>query len=462
MKMQNKTVLDDDRIGLLLFKLSVPAFFGIFVITLYNIIDTVFIGRYVGSLGIAGLSIVFPLQMLSLGIGQLTGMGGASLMSRLIGEGNITRSQRALGNALISAIVLSIIMAIVGYINPDFWLRLMGASENVLPYARDYMQIILVGLIFQTVAMAMSFFIRAEGNAPVSMLGMIIGAVINIALDAVFIVALDMGIFGAALATVIAQVISVIYFMAYYFSGRSLLKIHAGDLVPEFNILKRIFAIGVSSLAMSLTVSLSAILVNRTLLGYGGDMAVSAYGVVNRIIMFAIMPGIVIGQGLQPILGFNYGAKRFDRALKVIKLALISASVFSVVVFIILYFFPDLFIRIFTTEEELIVLGAYAAKRVFLALYLVGFSITGSLIFQSIGKAVLSFVTSISRTVLFLIPLLLILPRFMQLDGVWLAFPLADALAFILVVILIIPQIRKFKQMSAEPQAEPAAEVISN
>jgi putative MATE family efflux protein len=460
--MMNKTILDDDRIGLLLLKLAIPAFIGLFVITLYNIVDTVFVGRYVGSLGIAGLSIVFPLQMISLGIGQLTGMGGASLISRLIGAGNMSSSQRALGNALISALFLSIVLAITGYINPDFWLRLMGASESILPYARDYMQVILIGLIFQTLGMTFSFLTRAEGNARVSMYGMIIGALVNIALDALFIIAFDMGIFGAALATVIAQIISIIYYLHYYFSGKSLLKIHTGDLVPDWKILKRIFAIGVSAFAMSLTVSLSAVLVNRTLLVYGGDIAISAYGIINRIIMFAIMPGIVIGQGLQPILGFNYGAGRYDRGLRVIKIGLISASVLSVVVYVILYFFPEPFIRIFTTENELIISGEYAARRVFAALFLVGFGITSSIIFQSLGKAVESFITTISRPVLFLIPLLLILPGFLQLEGVWLAFPIADVLTFLLAVALIIPQIIKFRRLAAETQPVAATEYIRN
>jgi putative MATE family efflux protein len=460
--MMNKTILDDDRIGLLLLKLAIPAFIGLFVITLYNIVDTVFVGRFVGSLGIAGLSIVFPLQMISLGIGQLTGMGGASLISRLIGAGNMSSSQRALGNALISALFLSIVLAITGYINPDFWLRLMGASESILPYARDYMQVILIGLIFQTLGMTFSFLTRAEGNARVSMYGMIIGALVNIALDALFIIAFDMGIFGAALATVIAQIISIIYYLHYYFSGKSLLKIHTGDLVPDWKILKRIFAIGVSAFAMSLTVSLSAVLVNRTLLVYGGDIAISAYGIINRIIMFAIMPGIVIGQGLQPILGFNYGAGRYDRGLRVIKIGLISASVLSVVVYVILYFFPEPFIRIFTTENELIISGEYAARRVFAALFLVGFGITSSIIFQSLGKAVESFITTISRPVLFLIPLLLILPGFLQLEGVWLAFPIADVLTFLLAVALIIPQIIKFRRLAAETQPVAATEYIRN
>jgi len=442
----NRNVLDDDRIGRLLLKLSLPAFFGMFVMTLYNVVDTIFIGHYVGPLGIAGLSIVFPLQMLSMGIGAMMGMGGASLISRLIGANNVSRAEHALGNALTPVIALSTVIMIAGLVNPDFWLRLMGASETILPYARDYMTIILIGMLFQTSAMALNTLIRAEGNAVVAMSGMIIGAVLNIILDAIFIIPLGMGVKGAALATLIAQLISVVYFMRYYFAGKSFLKIHSRNLVLEFSILKAILAIGIASFARTLASSLSAILVNRTLATYGGDYAVSAFGLINRIMMFAIMPGMVVGQGLQPILGFNYGAKRYDRALKVIKIAIIAATSISTLVFLVLYFVPEPVIRIFTTDSELIALGSYAAKRVFLALYLIGFMMVGSLVFQSIGKAVQSFITSISRGALFLIPLVFVLPHFLQLEGVWLAFPITDALTFLLTLALLIPQIRELRR----------------
>jgi putative MATE family efflux protein len=446
MNNRNQSVLDDDQIGRLLLKLSLPAFFGMFVMTLYNVVDTIFIGHYVGPLGIAGLSIVFPLQMLSFGIGQMTGMGGASLISRLIGADNVPRAEHALGNAITANIVLSVTLMAAGLANPDFWLRLMGSSETILPYARDYMTIILIGMFFMTFAMALNNLIRAEGNARIPMTGMIIGAVLNIILDAIFIIPLGMGIKGAALATVIAQLISVLYFMSYYFSRKSFLKIHSRNLIVEFNILKAILAIGIASFARTLAASLSAIFVNRMLVTYGGDYAVSAFGIINRIMMFAIMPGIVIGQGLQPILGFNYGAKRYDRALKVIKLAIAAATTCCVIVFMALYFVPEPFIRIFTTDNALIALSSYAAKRLFLALYLIGFIMVGSLVFQSIGKATQSFVTAVSRPALFLIPLIFILPHFLQLDGVWLAFPIADVLTFILTLILLIPQIRELRK----------------
>ena len=443
---RNQNVLDDDRIGRLLLKLSLPAFFGMFVMTLYNVIDTIFIGHYVGPLGIAGLSIVFPLQLLAMGIGHMMGMGGASVISRLIGASNVPRAERVLGNAVTATIVLSVIVMTAGLINTEFWLRIMGSSETILPYARDYMTIILFGMVSHTFAMALNSLIRAEGNARVAMTGMIIGAVLNIILDAIFIIPLGMGIRGAALATVIAQSISAVYLLSYYFTGKSLLKIHSRNLGIEWNLLKAILAIGIASFARTLAGSLSAIFVNRVLVAYGGDFAVSAFGIINRIVMFALMPGMVIGQGLQPVLGFNYGAKRYDRALKAIKIAIVAATVCCVAAFMVLYFAPEPFIRIFTTDNELVALGSYAAKRVFLALYLIGFMMVGSLVFQSIGKAKQSFITAISRAALFLIPLVLTLPHFLQLDGVWLSFPIADALSFLLTLALFIPQVREFKR----------------
>jgi len=446
MNSQNQNVLDDDRVGLLLLKMSIPVFFSMLVTALYNVVDTIFIGRCVGPLGIAGLSIVFPLQILSMAVGHMTGMGSASLISRSIGDGDTLRAEKAMSNAVTATIVLSVLITAVGLTSPDFWLRLMGASETVLPFARDYMIIIVAGMILPTFSLAASVFIRAEGNARVSMTGMIIGAGLNIILDAVFIVLLDMGIKGAALATVIAQLVSVMYFIRFYLSGRSFLKIRYMNLVIEWNILRAILAIGVASFARTVATSLSVVFVNRVLLTTGGDLGLSAFGVVNRIMTFALMPAHVIAQGLQPVLGFNYGAKHYNRALKAIMIAIAAATVCCVAIFVFLYFAPETIISIFTTDNALIKLGSYATKRVFFALYLIGFAMVGSLVFQSIGKATQSFVTAIARPVIFLIPLLLILPLFFQLDGVWLAFPIADGLTCILTFVLLLPQIKEFRR----------------
>jgi Na+-driven multidrug efflux pump len=277
------------------------------------------------------------------------------------------------------------------------------------------------------------------------MTGMIIGAVSNIILDAIFIIPLQMGIKGAALATMLAHIISVAYFMSHYLLRKSFLRIHSRNLIIEWSILKSILAIGIASLARTMATSLSIILVNRTLVAYGGDLAVSTFGIINRIIMFAIMPGIVIGEGLQPILGFNYGAKRYGRALTAIKIAVAAATACCIGVFLVLHFVPEPFVRIFTTDNELIALGSYAAKRIFFASYLIGFIMVGSIVFQAIGKAVQSFITAIARAILFLIPLILTLPHFWQLDGIWLAFPITDALTFLLTLSLLIPQVRELK-----------------
>ncbi len=439
-------VLNDDRIGRLLLKLSLPAFMGMFVMALYNVVDTIFIGHYVGPLGIAALSIVFPIQMLTMGIGMMMGMGGASLISRLLGAGNAARAEHALGNSLTFTIIISVALTIIGLSNPDLWLRLMGASETILPYARDYMTIILAGVIFRTLAMAQNFLIRATGNARVPMIGMIMGASLNIVFDAIFIIPLGMGVKGAALATVIAQVITSLYFLRYYLSGKNFLRIHLQNMVIEWDILKSILAIGISSFARTAAQSLAVIFVNRTLLTFGGDLAISSYGLIQRIMIFALMPSIVIGQGMQPILGFNYGAKRYGRALRVIKLAIVSATIYSIIAFCALYFAPELFIRVFTADSELIVLTADAARQIFLAVYLIGFIIIGSIVFQAIGKAPQAFVTAVARPALFLLPLVFILPIYWQLDGAWLAFPITDALTTILVLALLIPEIKMFRK----------------
>jgi len=452
------SVLDDDRVGRLLFRLSLPAFFGMFVMSLYNVVDTIFIGHYVGHLGIAGLTIVFPFQMLSMGLGQMMGMGGASVISRLIGAGNVPRAEKALGNAISGVVVLSVILTVVGLSNADFWLRLMGASETILPYARDYMTLILVGTVFRTFSMASNGLVRSEGNARVAMMGMIIGAGANIVLDAIFIIPLDMGIRGAALATVVAQIISTAYFIRHYGSGKSFLKLQVRNLVFELEILKAIVTIGIASFARTIATSLAAVFVNRLVVSYGGDFAMSAFGLVNRVMMFAMMPGMVVGQGLQPVLGFNYGAKRYDRALKAMLIAVLAATGLCLLAFAVLFFVPEAVMSIFTTDSALIDLASHTAKRIFLALYLIGPIMVGSLTFQSLGKAKQSFITAISRPVLFLLPLVFILPRYLELDGIWLAFPISDALTFLLTAILIVPQVRELRRARLPGEAPIARE----
>jgi putative MATE family efflux protein len=454
-------ILDTDRIGWLLVKLTAPAFFGMFVQTMYNVVNTIFIGHAVDSFGnqigpqaIAGLSIVFPLQMLAMGIGMMVGMGGSSLISRLLGSGDVSRAERTLGNGISVGIIMSLAIMIAILPLVDFWLRLIGASDAVLPYARDYLIIVISGTVFNVFAMALLNFARAEGNARVGMTAMIIGAVLNIILDAVFIIWLRMGVTGAAWGTVIGQFVSMLYLLVYYLSGSSYLKIRMRNLRLDFSILKQMFAIGVASFMQTIASSLSAMLLINMVVRYGGDVALGAFGIIQRVMMFAFMPGMVFGQGLQPILGFNYGAKRFHLALKAISIAAIASTSLSMLAFLVLYFFPEPILRIFTNDEPLIEMGVHASRLVFLSMPLIGGVMIGQMIFQSIGKALQAFIAAIVRPVVFLIPAVLLLARLWQLDGVFLAFPMSDVLTLLLVIALLSPIINHFRKAAAAKKAE--------
>ncbi|HSW58870.1 MAG TPA: MATE family efflux transporter [Dehalococcoidales bacterium] len=442
-------ILETEKIGALLFKLAVPVFLGMFVVTTYNVVNTVFIGHYVGPLGIAGLSIVFPFQMLSMGIGQVTGMGGASLISRLIGAHNTAKAEKTLGNAISFNLVITLVITIAGLANPEYWLKLAGASDTILPYARDYMTIIFIGLVANTFAMSFNGLLISEGNTRLPMIAQIMGAGINIVLDAIFIIWFGWGVKGAALGTVIAQFTTSAIFFAYYLKGNGLLKIRLANLVPDLRILKEILAIGVSALAATLASSVTAVLVMRLLAQHGGDLAISTFGIINRIMMFSIMPGIVIGQALQPIIGFNYGAKRYDRLLKGLKIAIIASTSVSLISFLVLYFLPEPFVRIFTTDPDLVERCIYAIRRAFFFMYLMGFLMIGSTLFQALGKAGKAFIASMARTALFFIPTLLIMANYLQLEGVWLTFPLVDFMTFCLILGLFIPQVRELRRKQA-------------
>lgn len=444
---ERQQMLANERIGKLLWKLSLPAGIGMFVMALYNVVDTIFIGQVVGPLGIAGLTIVFPIQILVMGIGLMIGIGGASLISRSLGARDFEKAERTLGNAILLAVILGVLIAIVGLSDSSFWLRLVGASETILPYAKDYLDIILLGTAFRIFAMGINQLVRAEGNARVAMISMLIGAILNILLDAVFIIALGMGIKGAAIATVLSQVLTSLYIIHYYLFQGSSVKVHMKNFVPKLIVIREIMIIGFGSFVRMAGGSLVAIIVNRTLVVYGGDLAVAAYGMVHRVMMFAFMPIMSVGQGLQPILGFSYGAKRPDRALKVIKLSAIVATMFSIISFLFIFFFHAPIMRVFTNDASLVSVGSHAARLIFLAAYLIGFQMVGSVVFQALGKAVPTFVTATSRQILFLLPLVFILPRFLQLDGIWLSFPIADVLSFILTLAFFIPQIRELRSM---------------
>jgi putative MATE family efflux protein len=454
---RSHNVLDTDKVGSLLFKLAMPAFLGMFVQTLYNVVNTIFIGHIPdGEMAIAGLSIVFPVQMLFMGIAMMVGMGGTSLISRFIGSREIEKAERTLGNGITCIIVLSLAITAIILPNINGFLRIIGASEHVLPYAREYLTIIVSGTVINLIGLTLLNYVRAEGNARVGMIANIIGAGLNIVLDAIFILGLHMGVTGAALGTVIAQAATLIYLSIYYLSGSSYLKFHVKNMRLDGKILKSMFSIGVSSFVQTVAGSLSAMFLLREVVIYGGDIYLSAFGIIQRVMMFATMPAMVTGQGVQPILGFNYGARRFTLALKALKIAVIASTAFSLLAFSVLYFIPGTIIKVFNTDPALVDAGVYASRLVFLSMPLMGLVMVGSTSFMSIGKALQAFITASARPVLFLIPAVLILPRLIGLKGVFLSFPTSDLLTLVLTVLLIIPVIREFRRAAAaEKQDKP-------
>jgi len=441
--------LANEPVKTLLWKLSVPAMAGMFVMSLYSVVDMIFVGRGVGALAIAGVSVIFPLQMFTMAVGMMIGMGTSSLISRSMGAGDMKRAERALGNAILLILILGGTLTIVGLAKTTFFIHLFGATDDVFPYAKEYMDVILFSVVLHEFAMSSNGIIRAEGNARVAMISMFIGALLNIALDPIFIFVLGMGVRGAAIATVISQAVTTLYLLHYFLSGKSSLRIRVKNFLLEWAVVKQIVSIGFASFVRTAAVSFIAVIINRTLASYGGGISIAVFGVIRRVMMFAAMPSMGIAQGLQPILGFSYGAKRYARGIEAIRKSAIIATVFSVVAFLILLFFPSPIMRIFSTDTALVSQGTHAMKLAFLAFWLVGFHIVGSTIFQAIGKVIPTFILATSRQILFLIPLLLILPRFFQLDGIWLSIPIADALSFSITLVMVIPQMREFKRQQA-------------
>lgn len=452
--MTDNHVLAEKNVKKLLVKLSLPAMVGMFVMALYNLVDTVFVGRGIGSMAIAGLSIVFPVQMIVMGVGQLVGIGSGSAISRFIGSGEIDKAKHVLGNALFYTTTLSVIITMSGIIFMEPLLRLFGASETVLPYARDYMEIIIYGTILFTTAMSLNHILRAEGRPKIAMMTMIIGAVGNIILDPIFIFVLNMGVSGAALATVLAQSVSVIYVLIAIRKGSDTLRLSLHHLIPSLPIIKEITAIGMSSFSRNIAGSMIFALINNKLGYYGGDIAIAAYGIIQRLIRFLLMPLFGIAQGLQPIVGYNYGAKRPEKIKEANRAAIISATTMALLGFTLIQLFPRIMFSIFTTNPVLIDVGAKASRLMVLLIPLIGFQVVGTTMFQALGKALPSLILALSREILFLIPVVLILPLFIGVNGVWLAFPIADFFAFALTLILYLRFINSMKKDKIRVETE--------
>lgn len=446
-KMENGTrseMLAKEKVGKLLCKLSLPAIVAMMVHALYNVVDTIFVGKGIGTLGIGAIAIVFPIQMIIMAVGQTIGMGGASLISRRMGAGNPDGAALTFGNVLILAEILGVTALFLGLITMDPLLTLFGATDEILPYSREYFRIMLLAIPLQTFSMASNDAARAEGNAKVAMVAMMIGSGLNILLDPIFIFTLGMGIRGAATATVISIATTSLFLSGYFVSGRSEIPMGFKYLRLKGTIVQEILAVGSSSFAMAIAFSFTIALVNNTLRALGGPVEIAAFGIIHRMFGFIIMPVMGLTQGMQPLVGFNYGAQQYHRVRRGVRLTGITSVVITSTGFLAVLLFPESIMRAFTNDPALLEVGKGALRYCIFGLPLAGFQIMGGGLFQALGKPIPAVILSLSRQVLILIPLMVTLPRFIGVKGVWLSFPTADILSFVLAFSLIVWAMRRF------------------
>lgn len=443
--------LGEASIPRLLIKFSIPGIVGMLVNALYNIVDRIFVGRWVGSLAIAGTTVAFPIMLIMMAFSMLVGIGASSLISIRLGQKKQAEAELIFGNAVVMLLLIAIIFSLTSLIVLNPLLHLLGASPDVLPYARDYLRIILLGMVFVTLSFGVNNFIRAEGNPRMAMYTMLIGAVCNVAFDYLLIVIIPLGIKGAALATIISQGISCIWVLFYFSSGNSLLKVKRQNFRLDKIIVKKIFIMGLPPFAMQLVNSVQQVILVRSLSVYGGDLAISAMGIIFSVSTILVMPVIGINQGAQPIIGYNYGARNYDRVKEALKTAIIGATLVVMAGYILVRVFPQQLIGLFSKDDAaLIALGVHGLLIFFFFLPIIGFQIICANYFQAVGKPKQATFLNLSRQLLLFIPVLLILPRFWGLEGIWWTAPVADLGSCILTGIWFFHELRNLdrKQLS--------------
>lgn len=445
--MKDQKLLGEESEIKLLIKYSVPAIIGMLVNALYNIVDRMFIGHIpgVGSMAITGVGVTMPIMSILLGFGMLVGIGATANISIKFGQNNRKDAEKILGNSVVLITIISLVLTVVGIGFANNILHLFGASDATMLYAKEYINVILLGTIFNLMSFSLSSTMRADGNPKMSAAIMVLGCVINVILDAVFIFVFNLGIKGAALATVISQIVSTLIAFYYYTLGGSNLKLKFETLKLDWRLVKIILAIGIAPFSMQIAASAVQVIANNALKTYGGDLAIGAMAAISSISMIFLMPIFGINQGSQPIIGYNYGAKKYERAQKTVKLAMIAATVILVIGGIFIQSLPSVAISMFNADPKLLEIGVPGLRIYLFMMPIIGISIIGSNYFQSIGKAKLATFLSLLRQVILLIPLTLILPKVagLGLIGVWLAGPVSDFLSTIITGIFIVKEFKK-------------------
>ncbi len=448
------TELGTDNVRKLLIKYAVPAIIAMTASSLYNIIDSIFIGQGVGAMAISGLAITFPLMNLTAAFGSLVGVGASTLISVRLGQKDYDTAQRILGNVVTMNIILGLVLGVVILLALDPILYFFGASEATIPYARDFMVVILLGNVVTHMYLGLNAILRSAGHPREAMIATITTVAVNVVLAPLFIYAFHWGIRGAALATVLAQIVALCWQIRLLCNKEELLHLQRGIYRLKRRIVTDSLAIGMSPFLMNLAACLIVILINKGLKEYGGDFAIGAFGIVNRVSFVFVMIVIGLNQGMQPIAGYNFGAQQFDRVKRVVKLTMLCATVVTTFGFLIGELCPALVSSAFTSDEQLISLSAEGMRLVVAVFPVVGFQMVITNFFQSIGMANKAIFLSLTRQLLFLLPCLIVLPPLMDswlgdgAFGVWLSMPISDFLATAVAVVLYRIQIKKFAAMT--------------
>jgi putative MATE family efflux protein len=435
--------LGEGRIPGLLLRFSAPAIVGMLAQALYNFIDAVFVGRALGDDAIAAITVAFPCMLIGLAFSMLVGFGATALISIRLGEGKKDEAEQILGNAAVLLVIAALVMTAAGLLLLDRILVIFGATPAILPYARDYLRIIILGTIFQMVGFGLNAAIRGEGNPRIAMLSMLISVVLNVMLAPLFLFVFHWGMQGAALATVLSQAVSAVWVLAYFFGRTSVLHFHGRNLRLDRAICRNIFVIGSPPFAMQLAASVLQGILNRQLKVYGGVEAIAVMGIIYRVLMMFAMPIFGINQGAQPIIGYNYGALRFDRVKRTLEIAILAATSISLVGFVVMMFFPAHVIRLFVPNDEgLVAVGVHAIRISVSMLPLIGFQIVSASYFQAVGKPREAMLLMLSRQLLILVPAALVLPLLFGLNGVWASLPTADLGASLLTGFCLLTELR--------------------
>lgn len=442
--MENQQALKEEKISKLLLKYSVPAILAMMVASLYNTVDRAFIGsiKDVGALAISGLGVTMPLFTILGAFCVAIAVGGSTNISIKLGEGNKEEAEKILGNTFLLELIVGIVIMVIGTIFLEDILYIFGASNDTLKYAKEYMSVILFGAWFNLPGFALNSAIRADGRPKLAANMMIVSCILNLILDPIFIFWFDMGIQGAAIGTIICQLVICIWSMYYFTRGKSNLKLKVKNIKIKFNILKPIIIIALTPFFMELASGSIHLVTNRVLKVYGGDLSIGAMAAITSICLMFLMPVFGLSQGMQTIIAYNYGAKEYDRARKALFSAIIAGTIILTLGFVLIRIYPEKFIGIFTNDDKLISLALNGIKIYSITLPIIGISILGTVYFQSIGSAKVSMILGLLRQVIILIPVILVVPKVYGLDGVWMSQPIADLGSMIVVGLFLIRDIK--------------------